>query len=158
MVAPAESASGWSCRNPLACREPTERSKRLERPRARSRSVLAFRASQERRLPAVDGFVPPAQLRLLLLSSPCSVHFSFRSVHLFRIAGRHRAAPHTLSRGDELFLLLHPLSRLSDRTAGCSGGRAGDPRADDQEQRNRRLQGQRREPLPPRRTASWRGV
>src|SRR5260370_2736906 len=148
MVAPAESASGWSCRNPFACREPTKRTKRLERARARSRSVLAFRASQERWLPAVDGSVPPAQLRLLLLSSPCSVHFSFRSVHLFRIAGRHRAAPHTLSRGDELFPLFHALSRLSDRTAGCAGGGAGDPRADDQDQRNRRLQGQRRQPLP----------
>src|SRR6266851_3967351 len=105
MVAPAENASGRSCRNPLACREPTKRSKRLERPRARSRSVLAFRASSERRLPAVDGLVRPAQLRLLLLYSTGSVHFSFRSVHVFRTIGRHRAAPHTLSRGDELFLL-----------------------------------------------------
>src|SRR5712692_6394966 len=121
MVASAESASGWSHCNPLAYREPAERSKRVERARARSPSVLAFRASSERRLSAVDGFVPPAQFRLLLLSSPRRVHFSFRSVHVFRIAGRHRAAPHTLSRGDELFLLLHALSRLSDRTAGCAG-------------------------------------
>src|SRR5713226_4475949 len=97
MVAPAESASGWSCGNPLANREPAERSKRVERARARAQSVLAFRASLERRLPAVDGFVRPAQLRLLLLPSPRRVHLSFRSVHVFRIAGRHLPAPHPLS-------------------------------------------------------------